>query len=222
MALNLSNREIMPEAAQEIYDEYEIRVSSETPKIRAAEIGRLMAEEGQIPVGKPGWVAFEQWAFRAVQIIFAGHLSNIEMHPNKGAAQRRDVVARNLGDARIWRHIREDYETRQVIFEVKNYADLSEDDFRQALSYSSGPYGRCVFIITRATDENLRKGAELDWVRLLYNEHKRVVIKMSSKVLCNLLGKLRNPQKHNAAEKHLEGLIDQYERRYLAAARSKA
>jgi hypothetical protein len=54
------------------------------------------------------------------------------LHPNKAGVQRRDVVATNVGESPFWRRIYQDYGTRQVIFEVKNYEALTADDFRQA------------------------------------------------------------------------------------------
>jgi hypothetical protein len=222
MALNIFDREIQPEMAQEIYDEYDIKVSSETPERRSSEIGGLIAEEGNIPHGKEGWVDFENWTLRALKIVFAGHLTNIQLKPNGAVLQRRDIVARNIGTVDIWRHIRDKYQTTQVIFEVKNYKDLGADEFRQALSYAVDPYGKCIFIVTRADNDNLTQGTELDWVRSMYHEHdKRLVVKLSSKVICSQLAKLRNPQKHNAPEKFLTGLIDNYERRYLSLPKSR-
>jgi hypothetical protein len=221
MALDISNRDMDPASAQEIYDEYEILISSETPARRAREIGSLIAELGNIPVGREGWVDFEEWVFRALQIVFAGRLRNLEMRPNGGALQRRDIVGTNLSESPFWRRIYEDYHCRQVIFEVKNYAELTEDDFRQALSYSSGEYGKCIFFVTRALDGNLRRGKELDWVRELYSRHGLLTLKLADRMFSSLLGKLRSPPKHDAAEKSMNGVVDQYLRMYLDGARSR-
>jgi hypothetical protein len=62
-----------------------------------------------------------------------------------------------------------------------------------------------------------KKGQELDWMREIYlNHEKRLIIKLTAKFLNGLLGKLRSPQKHDAADEALDGIIDLYELRYLS------
>jgi hypothetical protein len=159
---------------------------------------------------------YEEWCHKAITIIFAGVLRNIEMHPNKQATQRRDVVATNLGESPVWRRIHEDYGTRQVIFEVKNFKGIGSDEYRQMLSYLTDDYGKIGFIVTRDDDTNLRKDKELDWMREMYNRHGVLVVKLSGKYLCGLLSKLRNPQKHDAPDKSLNNLLDTYTRMYIS------
>ncbi len=221
IALNISARELDPNVSQDIYDEYEISISSETPKRRSSEIGGLIAELGNIPTGTNGAHDFEDWVHRALQIVFAGRLSNIQMKPNGAAIQRRDIVGTNLSASPFWRRVFEDHKSRQVIFEVKNYDELSIEDFRQALSYSGGEYGSCLFFVTRANNESLRKGHELDWVRELHSKHKLLTVKLGAKTLAGLLAKLRSPQKHDVSDKVMNGLFDTYTRMYLNTARSR-
>lgn len=215
MALNLTRNALDSDEAEVIYDEYDIRVSSITPEQRAKRLGQLISALNEIIPGRDGFYEFEEWCLDAVKIVFAGALTNVELHPNKQAKQRRDIVGTNLGKTAAWSRIREDYGTRQVVFEVKNYQNISGDEYRQMLSYGGDTYGRIGFIITRDEDENLRKDGDLDWMKEMYHQHKHLVVKITAKWLSKLLSKLRNPQKHDVVDKTLNGLLDRYHRQYL-------
>lgn len=215
LALNVHESEISPETADDIHDEYDIEVSSISVEQRKQKIGSLLQELSNIPEGIQGAVDFEAWALKAIKIIFATNLTNIELHPNKNGLQQRDIVATNLGDTPVWKRILTDYQSRQVIFEVKNYKELGATEYRQVNSYLFKDYGRLAFIINRDHSENLEKHRELVWVKELYDNHNKIVIKLPSKFLERHLSKMRSPQKHDEVNKQLSKLIDQYVRIYL-------
>lgn len=222
MALNATRNTLNPEEAEEIYDEYDIEVASETPEQRAKHIGKVISQLNDIPQSQDGFSEYEEWCLQAVKIIFAGALRNIALHANKLAVQRRDILATNLGETPVWRRIYEDYGVRQIIFEIKNYKGLGSDEYRQMLSYLTGEYGRLGFIVNRDDDTNLEKGKELDWMREMYTSHKMLIVKLTGKYLAHLLSKLRNPQKHDAPDKALNSLLDTYTRLYIGGvAKSK-
>jgi hypothetical protein len=218
MALDLSQQTIDQDRAAEIHDEYDIEVASDTPEHRSKRLGQIMGELQKIPEGDEGASAFENWCEQAVKIVFAGGLRNVELKPNKAATQRRDIVGTNHGDTSAWKRILEDYGSRQVVIEAKNYsALLGRDEYRQMLSYLNGCYGRAGFIVTRNSKMELEKGKELDWMREMYHvNEKRLIIKLTAKILHDWLSKLRSPQKHNAVDDALNGLVDRYERVYLS------
>ncbi len=56
---------------------------------------------------------------------------------------------------------------------------------------------------------------------IYFNHEKRLVIRLTAKFLHGLLGKLRSPQKHDAADEALDGIIDLYELRYLSLQSTK-
>lgn len=215
-ALNVSAGALEPDTAAEIHDEYDIEVSSETPEIRKHRIGQIISALGQIPLGETGARDFEQWCHQAIGILFAAGLRNIELKPNKNATQRRDIVARNQEGTPTWRDILTDYHCRQVLFEVKNYAELGPAEYRQMSTYLCRDYGALGFIITRDEDEAVRKTKELPWVREIFHEHKKLVVKLTGVWLAKYLSKARNPQKHDAADIALAGLLDRYARNYLS------
>lgn len=223
MALSLSRSTLNPDEAAEINDEYEIKVKSITPQIRLARLGKIMTDLVSIPNGVDGATEFEHWVLEACRICFAGRLDNIDLHPNKNSTNRRDIVGTNLGNSIFWNRVQQDYGTRQVIFEVKNYVHLTQDDYRQVLAYLSGQYGNLAFLISKDHTTDLERDKELAWFKGIYNDHKKMIIKLTGKHLSQLLSKNRNPQKHDAADQSLSKLLDTYERLYLgqSSGRSK-
>lgn len=216
LALNLSEKTLDVSQAGDIYDEYDIEVSSISEDQRHARIGQIIEEIKEIEHGKAGCVSFEEWCLQAIKLLFAGSLSNIELHANKNGRQQRDIIATNMESTPVWKRILTDYGSRQVVFEIKNYEDLSADEYRQMNTYLSNDYGRLGFIITRSQNNNLEKGRELDWAQELYfNHEKKVVVKLSERYIIKHLSKLRSPQKHDAANIELNKLIDTYIRQYL-------
>lgn len=215
LALSTSRSKLNPDEAEEINDEYDIEISSEAKDQRNKRIEALLQEVAEIEEGTKGAYEFEAWCLKSLKIIFAGSLCNIELHPNKNALQQRDVVATNLEESKFWSRALKDYKTRQVIFEIKNYQDLGATEYRQINSYLCNDYGAIAFIVTRAVNNNLEKGKELNWARELYYNHKKIVIKLSVNFIEKHLKKIRNPQKHDALDKELNALLDTYVRKYF-------
>jgi len=215
LALNISEQSLNPEETEEIYDEYDIEISSISEEQRKKRIGTLLAEFDKIPIGTKGAYDFESWCLKAIKIIFAGSLCNIEHHPNKNGLQQRDIVATNLCTTPVWKRIFNDYQSRQIIFEIKNFAELGSQEYRQINSYLSGLYGNIGFIICRDKEDNLKSGKDLRWAQELYFEHKKIIIKLSGKFLTKHLSKQRSPKKHDAENKAINKLIDRYIRQYF-------
>ena len=214
--LGAETSEELPPAITEIRDEFDIEVASTTPAIRNHRIGQIISALASIPVGEEGAGKFEEWCHQAISILFAAGLSNVELKPNKDATQRRDIVARNQGKTDACKRILNDYGSRQVIFEVKNYTEMGPTEYRQMNSYLVRDYGRLGFIITREADESLRKDKDLAWVREIFFENDKLIVKLTGAWLSKYLSKARSPQKHDAADVALEGLLDRYSRNYLS------
>jgi hypothetical protein len=215
LALNISEQTLNPEETEEIFDEYDIEISSFSQAQRNQRIGALITEYNNIPPGEKGAYDFENWCFQVIRIIFAGSLCNIEIHPNKNGLQQRDIVATNLCTTPVWKRIFSDYSSRHVIFEIKNFEELGASEYRQMNSYLSGLYGTFGFIICRDTEENLKTGKDLNWAREIYFEHKKIIMKISGKFLLKHLSKQRSLEKHNDVNKAINNLLDRYYRNYL-------
>jgi len=224
MALNITDAALPTEKAESItdeYDDFKIDVASFGVEQRQQRLDQLIGALAKIEPGDTDAGRFENWCEQAIRIIYSGALTNIALHPNGSAVQRRDVVARNNGTRSAWKRIYEDYDVRQVIFEIKNYdADLGGAEFRQMSTYLKDSYGRLGFIINRSKNLNLVGGKELDWVREIWGTRK-LVIKLNADYLLKMLTKLRNPQKHDEPDNSMNGLLDRYERLYLSIPSTK-
>ncbi|MDP4531694.1 ATP-binding protein [Marinobacter salarius] len=216
LALGTVQAELKLDEAEDINDEYDIEVTSISKEQRTQKIGALLSELDSIPEGKSGAYDFESWCLKAIKIIFAGVLCNVEANPNVNGLQQRDVVATNLGETKFWKRTLEDYKSRKVVFEIKNYVDLKATEYRQVNSYLCNDYGSIAFIITRDHNNNLAKHRELSWAKEIFHNHKKIIIKLSFKFLKKHLRKLRSPQKHDALDKELNSLLDTYVRRYFS------
>src|SRR6478609_6539391 len=67
MGLGVSHSEIDPRAAQEMFDDYEIRVVSQTPQLRKDKLSQLIARYDRIPMGDEGAADFEDWCVDALR-----------------------------------------------------------------------------------------------------------------------------------------------------------
>jgi hypothetical protein len=213
-AIGITQHSIDSNIAEQIYDEYDITISSEVKEQRNKAIGRLISELDSIEKGNDDATLFEDWVKRAIELIAARKLLNIQLRPNGNASSRRDIVATSMALDGFWRRIREDYGSRQIIFEVKNYEKLSADEYRQCSAYLGQEYGRIGFIVCRDQQKELTKGGELEAFRDHYSRHSHLIIKLTASFLVGLLSKLRSPQKYDqideAFAKHLDTHIRMY------------
>lgn len=212
-ALNLQKDNLEQGVAEQIFDEYEITIHSQSAEQRATRLGQIISELATIPAGIEGAARFEEWCKRAIEIAFAKELTNIQLHPNKEAVQRRDIVATNQGVRGFWKRIRDDYQTRQVVFEVKNFENIGIDEYRQMNGYLTREYGNLGFIICRDKQPGLEKGRELEAFREFYFQNK-VIVKITATTLTGILSKLRSPSKTDAGDTALSNQLDTHIRMY--------
>lgn len=222
LGLNLSRNALSPDEAEEINDEYDIKVESNNPSIRNTRIGQIVSDLDKIPMGREGDREFETWCLEALKIVFAAHLIGLQLHPNGAAVQRRDITGTNRSQSDFWTRVLQDYKVRHVVFDAKNYQDLGSDEYRQLQSYLCGQYGKLGFIINRDNEETLSSGKDLDWTREMYTSHGALIIKLPAKFLCKLLHKLRSPEKHDAIDRQMWNLLTTYETNYLGLKSSRS
>lgn len=220
IALNLNKNTLTPEEAENINDEYDINIISDNPEIRNKRIGQIISNLNSISEGRDGASEFEQWCVDALRIIFAAHLTDIRKHPNGDSVQRRDITGTNNTKSDFWKRVLEDYSSRHVVFDAKNYKELSISDYRQLQSYLTGLYGKLGFIINRDDKEELT-GKNLDWTKEMYNSHSVLIIKLPAKFIIKLLQKLRSPDKHDVIDMQMSKLLTTYETLYLSLRSSK-
>jgi hypothetical protein len=180
---------------------------------RSRQLGKVLVDYTHIDPGDAHASRFEEWVTRAVKVLFSGQIINAELHPNKNAALRRDVVGTNLGATPFWRRMLEDYGCRQVVFEAKNYSELGPAEFNQAVNYGGGAFGKASFIVSRGAaglDENERAHIKS---RYYGQQHLIVILPAELIVLC--LRKQRSERRVDYTENTLGRLLDTYERQYL-------
>ena len=99
--------------------------------------------------------------------------------------------------------VRQQYSATQVIWECKNYSDLSADDFHQAAYYMNDIVGKLVILVYRGGPE----------IKKAYLQHvKRIAVDRGGLVL--LLGErdlevfIRQALNGKRSEPHLQDLFD--------------
>lgn len=214
-ALNIQSEVVEEDILIQIYDDNQPPATTELRDLRTKRIGQIVSSLPMMTEGNESASKFEEWALQAVQMLFSGKLSNPELKPNGDAIQRRDIVATNNAQSGFWHKIREDYKSRQIVFEVKNFSTLKIDNFRQALSYSGDHYGSFIVIINRNTSEGLSE-TEKGWVKEFWHLHKVIVFILPAPLLARCISKLRTTQRLDYTEKTLEKRLDTYLRSYLS------
>jgi len=225
-ALNLRAEEGTERIAIDIDDDYSQPISAEGGvrkeilDIRTRRLGQILAELPKLPLGEEGAQDFEDWVLRTLKMVLAGKLSNIELKPNRDAVQRRDVVATNMAANGFWRRIYEDFGSRQVIFEVKNYEQPTLEDFRQVLSYTGNVYGTFAVLVSRTPIEGMSE-QERSWLQEIWAQHKVLIFTLPASLLNRCVSKLRTTRKHDYSEEAFAKRLDTFERAYLAIKASR-
>lgn len=106
-----------------------------------------------LPVGREGAERFEEIVGNVVRLCFFRSLTNIQpkVRMNDGSSIR-DWVASNRAAGGFWAVVREKYGATQVVWECKNYKDISADDFHQVSYYFSNTFGRFGIIAFRGDE----------------------------------------------------------------------
>jgi energy-coupling factor transporter ATP-binding protein EcfA2 len=200
-------------AAININDEYSAPPTNQALDLRVQRLGRMPEELSGIPVGQAGSGLFEGWVLRAVRLLLSGQLLDAELKPNPGTAlSQRDVVATNATVSSFWKRVHADYATRQVIFECKNYEEVTPDDFRQVADYLHGEYGKFAFIVRRGQSDDLTLSEEAR-IRALFFEHKKLIVVLPTNMLVVCIRKKRTHKRYDYTEfvlaSHLNRIVRQ-------------
>jgi len=214
-ALDLQAEVTQESVVIQINDDYDQGSWNDLTDVRTQRLGQIVEDLTRIEIGASGSADFERWVLQAVKILFWQFIGNVQLKPNPGATLQRDVVGTIKAERGFWRRIREDYGTRQMIFECKNYEELETDDFRQVLSYLSGEYGRFAIVVTRAAGEN-PSPAERAWVKTMHSDHQKLILILPAEILARCVRKLRNPNRRDYAEDALSKRMDTFVRSYLS------
>jgi len=137
----------------------------------------LLGELEVLPRGTQDSKKFEDIVGETIRLCFYRSLANVEPRVRDiSGTVIRDWVASNVASNGFWEVIRQRYDAVQVIWECKNYDDLSADDFHQASYYMSSATGRFVIMIFRGETKNhyfehiKRVSSDKDGIVLLLTE----------------------------------------------------
>jgi hypothetical protein len=220
-ALNIAEGTAPPEVVTTVTDEYTLVPPEKVKDVRTRSIGRVLGALAAVPHGKDGAREFEKWVLRVVQVLFQGNLVNFQAKPNPGSVSQRDIVATNMAARGFWRRVLDDYKSRQVIFEAKNYAEITNEDLRQVLSYTGKDYGKLAVIIYRSEQEGVSQTTKA-WLREMYHHSERLILLMPTTILQRCLQKLRTVRKHDYTEKQMTKRLDAMVRNYVAIPSGRA
>jgi hypothetical protein len=199
-------------AAMLVHDEYGASAEKD-PYYRTKKVDGLLNRLGKIAEGHEGATEFEEWNFETIDFLMRGRVSYLELHPNKLNASRRDIVGTITTTEGFWSRINKDFDVRQIIFEVKNYAKLKAEDYQQISSYLKDHYGRFLVIVCRresdTPDEN-----DVRHLRELWHEKKTFII-LPHTALSKCLAKAKSPDKYEYTDGRLQTLVNLYARVYM-------
>jgi len=155
-----------------------------------------------LPVGKPGATAFEDLVGRVLRLAFYRVLTNPQAKSRDSQGTIiRDWVVSNRATQGFWEIVRSKYGSVQVIWECKNYKDLSADDFHQVSYYHSDIAGRFSVIVFRG-----------EWKKMYAEHQKRVASNGGFTLLVtdrDLEVFLRQSQRGKWQETHIQNLYDE-------------
>jgi hypothetical protein len=117
-----------------------------------ARIDELMLEIEDIQPGRADAARWEGFVGEVIRLCFYKSLNNVDAKVRDVAGCTvKDWVAANVAQSGFWHMIKThpSYRATQVIWECKNYEDLSADDFHQACYYMGGAMGNFCILAFR-------------------------------------------------------------------------
>jgi hypothetical protein len=144
---------------------------------------RIAMHLNSIKTGKPGSRKFEAWCKEAVAYLFGDQLGKLETQRRmEGGIYRADLISRIRPSHDFWTALSQDFRTRYVVFEFKNYSGkLSQDQIFLTEKYLYTNALRCFAIIIT------RGGAHRNAIRsakgVLRNSGKLILLVTADEVL---------------------------------------
>jgi hypothetical protein len=118
-------------------------------------LNQLMADLKTLPCGDAHADRFEEIVGDVIRFCFFRALSNVQPQSRgDGGRVIRDWIAANTAVIGFWEMLRHRYNATQVIWECKNYRDLSSSDFHQFAYYMTREVGRLVVVSFRGDIKN--------------------------------------------------------------------
>lgn len=172
-------------------DDYDSRLKQLREQLKTLPADEGHAEEYALAVGD----VIKLCLFRA--------LTNIESKVRSSDGRViRDWIASNHGPQGFWELVRLKHGATQIVFECKNYEDLSASDFHQITYYLNDTIGRFGIMVFRGDEI---KKHYFDHLRRIANDHKAVVIFLTDRDLDVFLRQAINGK---SSESHIQEIYD--------------
>lgn len=168
------------------------------------QLTNLQEDLRTLPQGDATSSRFEDVVGEIIRLCFFRSLSNVEPK-SRTVDQRviRDWIAANHASEGFWQLIRQRYNATQIIWECKNYSDLTASDFHQASYYINDRIGRFVVLAFRGTE---RKKYHFEHMRRIAEKDGGIVLLFTQKDLEVFIRQAINGK---ANERHIQELYDQ-------------
>jgi hypothetical protein len=167
--------------------------------------GKLTALEEDLktlPKGNPGASKFEDIVGEVIRLCFFRSLTNVQPKVREvSGCCIRDWIAANHATHGFWEVVRLRYHATQVIWECKNYDDLSAEDFHQASYYMSKPIGS--FVVLAFRGEVLKH--YFDHIKRIASDKNGLVLLLTERDLIVFIRQARNGK---VKESHIQELYD--------------
>jgi hypothetical protein len=139
---------------------------------------RKLAEIKKLPTGKTDAadVAYEKAIGELLPSLFYPHLdfAALQSRTETGAVIR-DLIFYNTQDTPFLKELRDDYEARQIVFEMKNVAEVSRDHVGQLNRYMTDSLGKFGVLVTRHALKKARMQSTID----LWSGQRRCIITLT-------------------------------------------
>jgi len=173
-----------------------------------AKLEQLCEELATLPVGQKAARQFEDFVGEVIRLCFFRSLSNVQPRARDVSGTIvRDWIASNRAASGFWAIVREKYSATQVIWECKNYADITADDFQQIAYYMGEQAGRFGIIVCRSSSPLPQH--TFDHVRRIFSQTKGLVLLLRESDTKTFLRQALNGKQ---SEHHLQDLFDNTER----------
>src|ERR1035441_5350343 len=169
-----------------------------------AKLTSLQTKLQNLECGDEGAAEYEKVVEKVLQLCFFRALTNIEPKSRDISSKViRDIIIGNHSSIPFWEMLRQKYGATLIIFECKNYKELSSDDFHQASYYMNDAIGKVAFLVHRGGPEV--KKSYLEHIRRISTDKRGIVLVLGERDLEIFLRQALNGKK---SEGHLLDLFD--------------
>lgn len=201
----------------EIYDDTVSQVAAGIGDIRTKRLGQIMGELPKTPFGTDGLREFADWTTRALKLLFAGEISNIEIQSTH--VEHADIVALNISKATgFWSTIRSHYNCRRIAIIVCNDVEVDDRVLERVAEFDTSSFGNLQLIVTRQEREGLDDDTRMRVARL-YQQHKRLAMLIPATILSRCISKQRAKHRQDYQDKEFTRRLETFEKSYLKIAR---